>query len=290
MKFKNGDRNLRVVLWFGISVALIILISVLLRFAAVLFASKFDGKHRFTVDIQTPSAKHWIVSIEPISSSGSILEVSGVRTRQIGKLLKIPTDGKIAQRNDAEVSENTIAFVFLDTILHYKNTDTNLTLVDLLRLSISSYGLSSSAVKVSQLALPVNDYETDKLMSTFFKDSEIAREAVSIQVINGTDVSGFGNRLARLLSNCGATVIAVSTASHTVKSSRITYVGKKTYTVSRLSRILGFPTYMLDTTAVSTPTPIPLELEPSQAPIDRQQSISDIIIVIGEESASSSVF
>lgn len=288
MKFKKGDRNLNVALWFGITVVFIILISLLFRFAAVLFSSKFDGKHRFTVDIQTPSAKHWLVSVEPISDTCSILQVSGTHTR-IGKLLKVPVDGKIQLRSDSEISASNVAFIFLDTIYHYKSTDTNLTLVDLFRLSISAYALSPSAIKEASLTPPFNDYETDKLVSSLFKDSEIAREAVSIQVVNGTDITGFGNRLARLLSNNGGTVIAVSTAAESVQSSRITYIGHKTYTISRLSQILGYPAYPLESTDVS-PTPIPLEIEPSISSNPNQQSISDIIIVVGEDSLSSSVF
>lgn len=293
--------NLQIALWFGICIVLLVFLSLIFRFAFIARDSKFDGKHRFTIDVFSIKTKeHSVISIEPLSSSASILQVSGAESLNIGRILKFPVDGHITQNRqgnsqklfrDKEISGSDIAFVLVDSIINSRKMSSDLTIIDLFRLVISFFNLSSANIKVLSLVLPIADYETDKLLSSFFIDTTVSLENVSVQIVNGTEISGLGNRLARVISNSGGNIVSVITSTSPIKHSQINYIGKKTYTAKRLSRLLSFPLFSLDTQLI-TPTPIqdvliPTPVIPSET---IQKPFSDIIIVIGEESSSSSAF
>jgi hypothetical protein len=81
-----------------------------------------------------------------------------------------------------------------------------------------------------------------------------------MQIINASDVSGVGGRLANLVVNLGGDPILVTTAGNAQNASKIIYYQTKSYTVKRLSSYLGFPAQESD-----------------------KQGISDITIIIGED-------
>src|SRR3989344_24694 len=220
---ENATRlNLQIALWFGVCVVLLVFFAL---------ESKFDGKHRFTVDVfDVKTGEHNVISLEPLSSSASILQIAkGVRGLAIDGHINTKADSKQFFAGK-EVTGLNIASVFLDSFIHSKSVVSDLTTIDLLRLIVSSYSLSTSNIKAVSLVLPIADYETDKLLSSFFLDKTISQENVSIQIINGTEIPGFGNRLARVIVNSGGTVVSITTSALPVKNSRINYVGKKTYT------------------------------------------------------------
>lgn len=291
--------NLKIVYWFGICIFLLVGLSLFFKVLTVALRSHFDGKHRFSIDIQSNSGR-MIVSLEPLTSSESILKIpKDVHGTRIGKLLKIPIDGKIQLSNDyaekllekKDITDSDITNFFTQTLFHYQSLDTDLTFIDLLRLFVSASTLSRPKVKVSSLVAPLNDYETDKVISALFNDSSVSQENVSIQIVNATSVSGLGNRLARLITNSGGTVVSVATSEVPVTKSRITYIGEKTYTVNRLAQILHFALVPFDASISPTPFQIDSLDTISRQPFQpHQESISDIIILIGTDDSTSVPF
>ena len=78
------------------------------------------------------------------------------------------------------------------------------------------------------------------MVSSFFTDQQIALEKKRIQIINGTDITGAGNRLANVISNMGGDVVIVLTSDKEEPVSKIIYSGNKSYTVEKLSSLLNF--------------------------------------------------
>ena len=152
-------------------------------------------------------------------------------------------------------------------IFSYKKLDTDLTIVDLIKLFVFTKSLNDREIEERFVSEDMSEIEIDNLVGRFFRDDLIEKEGKKIQIINSTDVSGLGNRLARLVTNMGGDVILVATGDSPQKSSEITYIEDKNYTVERLSKILGFNT--VETT---------------------QRTIADIIITIGEDSLNSVSF
>jgi hypothetical protein len=98
-------------------------------------------------------------------------------------------------------------------------------------------------------------------------DQEIADENISMEVINATNITGFGQRLSRVLTNMGANIVDVSTAQNTQKRTTIEYFGDKSYTVSRLEKLLG-----VTATEITT------------------QPIANIVITIGTDKSHTTEF
>jgi hypothetical protein len=102
--------------------------------------------------------------------------------------------------------------------------------------------------------------KADNFFHEFFTDETIVNENKSIQVINGTGVSGFGSKFSRMLTNSGATVISVTTARKEVSKTTITYFGESSYTVEKIEKILK-----------------------EKAKLLQKKGISDIIITLGKD-------
>ena len=107
----------------------------------------------------------------------------------------------------------------------------------------------------------------EKSVGHLVSDAFIEKDKQTIQIINATNVSGLGNRLAKLVTNMGGDVIIVATGNIPRKKSVISYIDKKTYTVERLEKVLGYE--VVKTT---------------------EDAISDITIVIGEDKINSTPF
>jgi len=63
----------------------------------------------------------------------------------------------------------------------------------------------------------------DKLTSGLFYSQKIRSEVLRVGVLNSTQVDGLGNRVARLLSNFGASVVAVQTTTPQITSCLVTF-------------------------------------------------------------------
>jgi len=245
---KNPEKqSVKMALGFTAIVAFFILISLALRMVSLIGKSSFDGVHRFTIKIASKEERGGkIISFAPDTASVSILYLSqspvpsgtGQSEKEAGRLLKIPIDGSITTPTADLSSGKNVSYDLQTFIFGYGSIKTNLTIIDLVRLYLFAkiVPVSNFTYKEASLSF-LDDEKGDKILSSLFTDYSLSREAVSIEIVNGTSILGLGNRLARLISNMGGNVISVSTSEIAIKTSEILYLDSS-YTVERLEKVL----------------------------------------------------
>lgn len=250
------SKNLKTAYVFSAVVFTLILVSLIFKIITVIKNSNFDGANRFTLGV-FESSETAVLSFSPKNSSIFILKIKGQTPKEIGKYLQIPIDATLSANQN--ITKNTLPSDLTRILFNLKDANTNLTVVDLLRLIFFAKTVPPSSVE-EKVSSTEKREEIQGIASSKFIDPQIVEDKQSIEVINSTDVPGLGNRLANLITNIGGNVILVSTADNDDASS-VGYRGDKTYTVSKLSSVLGFATKKIS-----------------------QKSIADLIIVIGKGS------
>lgn len=273
-KKKLSQPNLKPVVIFSLFVFSLLALSVLIKFTSLVLKGKFDGQHRFTISIN--NEKNNLISFAPDSHTIAVLQVLGdpnLSTQQLRRVLEIPIDGFVFTQQLSVSDKEDVEKVLRSMVLNYKDLNTDLTIIDMARLWFYTKTLPVHDITIKQFLLPKDALSSekesfvDRISSQLFTDNTIVQEKVSIQVINGTNVAGLGNRLARLITNMGGNVVAVTTAEKEVETSQISYFGSETYTLKRLSKILGYKQNKL-----------------------QKQLISDIIITVGKDSLAKLVY
>lgn len=251
------NKNLKTAYVFSAVVFTLILVSLIFKIIIVIKNSNFDGANRFTLGV-FESSETAVLSFSPKNSSIFLLKIKGQTVRgEIGKYLQIPIDATLSANQN--ITKNTLPSDLTRILFNLKDANTNLTVVDLLRLSFFARTVPPSSVE-EKVFLTQEREEIQTIASSYFTDPQIVEDKQSIEIVNSTDIPGLGNRLANLITNMGGNVILVSTADNDNASS-VGYWGDKTYTVSKLSSVLGFATKKIS-----------------------QKSIADLIIVIGKNS------
>lgn len=265
-------QNIKLAFVFCVFIIALIIGSLILKFGILIKKSRFDGQHRFTISL-SKSLKNsdiTVVSLAPDTKSISVLSVPqnsylrNIHLQNISQYLQIPIDGFIQFEKIDKIDQKNIESNIRKIILNFNRLKTNLTLIDFLRIWLFTKNISSHAVTTKTVDSLEDEAARDKFFSFLFNDFTFTEENQSIQIINGTQRAGLGNRLSRLIGNMGGNVVSISTADNVVRHSEILYFGKYSYTVERLNKILSF-------------TINKKEVRPSEA-------ISDIIIIIGEDS------
>lgn len=239
----SRTNNFKIVFVFCGFVGVLLLFSVIFKSVVIFSKSNFDGTHRFTVAIEQEKEKTTILSFSPQTRSISLLHIISVFNKTKPEL-KLPIDAFVkTQGNNTlnRIESKTVSSSLLDIARNYHSITTELTMIDLLRLFLFSRTVSQHDIQSGELRLPVDDLAADRLIASLFTDTAIAEEKLSIEVVNGTSISGLGNRLGRYIANMGGNVVAISTADSVQKESKIVYAGNKTYTVEKLGKLLRFP-------------------------------------------------
>lgn len=238
-KKKESGQNLKIAFWFGFFVFLLIAGSLLFKFILLLKSSKFDGAHRFNIYLSCGNMEDSIVSFSPENQSIVVLNLKKQSMEEIRKNLEVPIDDIILVKDndcEREISSQLAKGFFGE----FKKT--SLTTIDILRLWLFSKFVSSHSITTKDLSgLDLTDnLLIDKIINGLFSDLTITSERLSIQIVNGTGISGLGNRLARLITNMGGEVVAINTSEKELSESKITYFDKNSYTAERLGKILSF--------------------------------------------------
>lgn len=229
--------NTKIAVVFFIFLAFVIGISIIFKAAEVIRAGRFDDSRRFTLTL-TNEKKTEVISLSPEQKEITIFKLNGgIKPAEAGRFLKIPVDGFIAQ-NSLDLDQK-VDSLFMKTILNWNRLKTNLTVIDLLKLAMLSRTVPENLVNVKMIG-DASGTELDKIVSRFVIDVDIEKEQQTIRIINGTEIAGLGNRLARLVTNMGGNVIIVATSNVPIRKSTISYIDQKTYTVERLQKVLGY--------------------------------------------------
>ena len=232
---KKPKGNLKLAGIFFAAVFVIFFISLLFKFLFVVRQSIYDSSQNFILEVSDEKNKEILLFLP--NHSISTLKIEGDTSNiNVNKLVGIPQEGYLTTGS----LEDSASAIISKSILNYRNIKTNLTILDLLRLFLVSATVSQNQVQTKSVSINLDISEIDKTLSRFFVEEAIEKENNAIEIVNGTDVLGLGNRLARLVVNMGGNVVSVRTADKQTAVSGILYAGEKDYTVSRLSKVLGF--------------------------------------------------
>ena len=226
--------------------SLLILISITLKLINVFQRSTFDGQNHFTINLVGEANNVTFLSLAPSNNQIYILKVDDVKGKNLKRFLQIPLNSEI--HTNREVRDSNVKNVFLAFLNPFDAKKTNLTYIDLIRLWLFVNSVPTSSIYQQEISA------SDDILAirstgvySYFIDAKIVEEKASVEIINGTNVFGLGNKLASFLSNIGVNVVMVSTSEKEETKSRINYFGKENYTVKRLSDLLKFKTQMTTT-------------------------------------------
>lgn len=240
-RVKRQPKNLKMAGWFTLAIATLIILSGILKLIILINESKFDGNH-FTLEITNQNK---FISFSPKDQSVAILKVqSGI---DVAKSWEIPVDEKI--NSDQNISKDTLAKELF--LLGFKG---KINFLDSIKLSFYSSQVKSDSIE--EIITPFIPSKPN--INSFFADPNILEEKQSIEIINSTDESGLGNRLANYLTNLGCNVVLVTTGDPADKS-QISY-SDSSYTVAKISKLLGYKSIKMS-----------------------KKDIADIIIIIGRD-------
>lgn len=257
-KESKKSNSLRILMFFFIVVCLLVGISLLLKLAVIVAKSTFDGQHRFTIaEGENPLR---IYSFAPDNKTISVLEITAQKPVPIKKLVKMPIDATIAATDalPKESVEDYVKYLFF----HSNTVQTNMTVLDFLRLWLFVRTVDPSEIRFENLHISksLESSAIDTIVKELFSDHTLIQESKSIQVINGTGISGLGNDFSRQLINSGGNVISVTSAHTESKKTYISYYGQSSYTLKKIESIFG------------------KKAKPLQ-----KRGIADIIIVLGKD-------
>lgn len=281
------SHNLRLVGIFCAIVFFLIIVSFAVRIFTLFQSSLYDGSHRFTLAIypQELGLEHKsqipvrVVSLDPVTKSMTLVTIKPAHLLhenkypmdKVGSYLKVPIDGYIELKDkknedpalwkttDIQTPKQFAQFI-KDVMFHQRSYHSDITFIDFVRMYMFSNSLSSNSLTQLQIEEKYDDLLLDKKLEDLFIDDTLLSEKKSIEIINGTNILGLGNRLARVISTIGGNVVSVKTSVDAVENTQVEYVGEPSYTIEKLGNYLKVT---------------PLQTEKRQ--------IADVIITIGSD-------
>lgn len=244
---QNTNKSLKTFYLYAVIVFLFIGVSLVVKGFYIVQQSKFDPAHHFTLAITQHNNVKEILSFQPQTPAVSVLAIqdNAIPYSLLAKKFGIVTDGYI-QADDTMQLGTDISIFLWSSIVHTASWQSNVTLIDKIRLLFLARSITTNNKIVEQISLATQSSDANTTIMNSLTDQDIATENISIQIINATNVSGLGQRLARVLTNLGANVIDIATAQKTQEKTTIAYYGSDSYTLNRIHRLLGnVPVYKL---------------------------------------------
>lgn len=228
MSKRKSSANLQFAAFFFVLVGATILLSLILRVFFLLKESKFDGSSHFSLEVR--NSKTQFLSFSPQSSDIKILTFQNTSAP-----FEIPKDAQITASSEIN-SKNLKSSLFEMMFEFPRHKEINI--VDVFRLLLFSETVKDSSITQKEVTNKTEKTEIDSIISKYFQDPKIIEEKLSIEVINATDISGLGNKIANLVVNMGGNVILVSTGDMK-KESTVEYIADS-YTADKIAKILKF--------------------------------------------------
>lgn len=144
------------------------------------------------------------------------------------------------------------------------NIDTDMTVIDITRIMLAQSVMRVADIEKAVLlkeieyveeeladgskVIRIRESNLDRLSRNFFSDSKFFNEALGVSFMNGTEVAGYGAKVARIFSNAGLHIVSVSTPKEAIGESLIEYRSSvsDSYTLEGLKRHLGLPSKVND--------------------------------------------
>ncbi len=261
--------SMRMLYIYASVVILLITVSFTIRLFTLFLQSKFDGHQHFSIAVTKNSAVKEVIAFSPQIPSLAVLEVTDAKPvphQSLAKEYGIATDAHLDVQDAIDVN-NDAGGMLWSAVTHFHSVKTDMTIVDLIRLVLISHDIVSNNKLISEINLAGINPDNNTLIARVMNDPSITAENVSIQIINASKVSGMGQRLGRVLTNLGGTVVDVTTSYEAKPTSSIQYYGDQTYTLRKVTSLLGFPVTQL-----------------------QKQTIANIVIILGEDSIKTEKF
>lgn len=261
----DEGRSLRPLIIFCAIVGLLITLSLSVKLFLAIKESKFDWNHQFILFLHTdPNAAKYVV-FGPSDHSIAILDVKGkIEKKQLDKQLGVTTEGTV--KLDGHLSkEQDIDRALLIAIFQYVKIEKSVSLYDLLRLFLFTKTVPGTKISFERITLPYHEEIQNHRIQALFLDEKIRDEAVAIEVINGTNISGVGGRIERMITILGGNVVSVATAKNEVTTTTLMTNDLSSYTSKRLGKLFGI-----------------------QATQIQKNGLSDIILSVGTDSLAKS--
>lgn len=240
-KEDSGFGRAKVAIFFAVFIVLVVLFSLIFKVLKVVEQSRFDNYHRFTISIAN-NQKTQVISFLPSEKKIWVLKIDGDLQNNsqsdLNRFLEVPMDARV--EGSVLNLDNEIPALMSGVLTGFRNLKTDLTIIDAFRLFLFSKTVPKDFIGTKDISTSLQSLEVDKTISSLFADAELARDGKTIEIVNAADVPNLGGRLARLITNMGGNVVLITTDNTIGKESAIFYTGKKSYTVDRLSKILGF--------------------------------------------------
>lgn len=265
---ENESRSFKTLYLYAFAVFIVICISLVIKGFFIYQQSRFDPSHDFILAVGEPKEIRDVIAFHPEVPSIAILQLQDTSI-SIGSLAKdygIPTYGYIFLPDNQAITTDVTAFMW-ESLLHTTDWSSNLTAIDKIRLLLLAKSVVTNNKSVDQISLLNQTPDTGTAITTALTDQDISSENITIQVINATNVTGFGERLGRVLTNLGADVVDVSSAQNNQVKSTITYYGNGSYTLDWLQKFFGV-----------------------KATKQSNQTIANIVVTIGTDKQSTNEF
>lgn len=227
-KLGKSSNNLKLASLFIFLVLGIISLSILLRIFLLFGNSKFDGSNSFIVIASEENGRQ-AINFSPKTNSISIVTFQGVSPKD----LDVPKEGDF--KSSEIINSENLASLLMRKII---NSQSDMNFMDFLRLFLFTNTVKKDNFLEKSINKETAPAEVSEIIQGAFQDPEVQKEKLNIEVVNGTDIPGLGNRVGNMVSNVGGNVILVRTGDLEDKS-RIEYINSS-YTLKKLQRILGF--------------------------------------------------
>lgn len=250
----HQEKSLGIAFVFLFCVILLVVGGVFLKLFLLYRVSSFDGNHQFIVAVNQEDASNAILVFNPQGHQATMLTVSGQNFSY--KALDIPIDASVTTLLSSQIVQLT------QNMLTKDRRDSNMTILDRLRLFLFINSLKPSDLHYVSVALPIDEATREKIFPGIFTDSTLFADNESVAVVNATGQTGMGTHVAHMLTTIGINVVFVTTGDKIVSASTLISMHPTTYTTQRLGRLF--------------------HVGPK---ISTQQGIADITLTIGKDSA-----
>lgn len=174
---------------------------------------------------------------------------------------RVPTESENGKETTLSLKNNLTSWkIFLrpkELLGVLRNLQTNLTIFDLAKIWLwvkntrfdktsfldleQTKALSTLVLADGSKALTIDQGLLDKATQELFKDSKLANEHFLIEILNGSEKAGLANRVARLITNLGGTVVSLGNSLSAIGQCQIRGEEKvlPSFTAWRLAQVFN---------------------------------------------------
>ncbi len=250
-----SGNSLSIALFFVALTILLIVGGILLKLFLLWKTSSFDGVHQYIIEVHNPQlTKGEFLIFSPDIQSITAITVQGRVDATFARYLALPTDATVV-----DVPSDNITNL-LQGMLFIKKDETTPTELDIIRLLLFADSVNAANFSHQSLMLPIDAKTSEIVLPNLFLDKDLYAENESVTVENATNISGLGNKVAHMLTSIGINVVSVTTANTNENASVLSTMRMHTYTISRMSHLLGLP-----------------------ITASNKQTLSDITLIVGKD-------